>query len=192
MDTSKIIKDPGMFKDRYTFDEWWKATKLYIRFQKSLTDDQKILAVLSRMMEGSGRHWASNKLDALAVDNEDITWLGFSDDIATRFSIANKSVAAKARLEVLKQEKRTVDEFLDEFEELLKLSNLGKETGKYILEKNVNRRISEQVASDGKTYTDYAKEIRNKGRQMKGHALVIRGGGDGTMVSNLHRTHQRN
>jgi hypothetical protein len=175
-DLSKIVKDPGSFKDRATFDHWWAQMKLYIRFQKELDDTQKIIAVLSRMMEGPAQHWSTNRINRVTGDEvttENFTYSGFCTDIEARWSIANKPTGAKAQLEALWQDKKSIDEFLDIFDELLTISKLGEETGKYLLEKKVRHKISEQVDSAGKTYKEYKEEIQKKGRQMEGHNLVI-------------------
>jgi Zinc knuckle/Retrotransposon gag protein len=177
-DIAKIVKDPGQFLDRMVFDTWWLAMKLFIRFQEGLSGQQQVLAVISRMLEGPGKHWAKGKLEKIEENSD---WTIFVTNIETRFNIANKPATAKAKLEAFKQERKTIDEFLDKFEELLSVSKLGQETGKYFLEKNVNRKISELVDSGGSnlTFETYAAALRTKGRQLEGHAVIIRGAYNG-------------
>ena len=96
--------------------------------------------------------------------------------LSVRWAITHKKDTAKARIYAFKQEKKPIDEFLDEFEHLLELSQLGEETGKFLLEQNATRRITENTSSIDKTYPDYLAAIREKGRQFEGHAIVIRAG----------------
>ena len=180
-DMTRIIKDPGAFIKREDFDTWWRATRRWIASQDGLSDIQKILAVLSRMSEPPADNWAAKEEDKYQkfLDEgrtDEIIWGNFVADLEKRWAITHKTEAAKAKIYALKQERRSVDEFLDEFEHLLELSKLGDETGKFLLEQNATRRITEQVSSIDETYASYLEKVRAKGRQFEGHAIVIRAG----------------
>jgi len=44
-----IVPEPGWFNgDRKIFEDWWKAIKLYLRANKIIDADEKIIAVLGR------------------------------------------------------------------------------------------------------------------------------------------------
>ena len=181
VDMAKIIRDPGSFTKREDFDAWWRATKRWITAQDGLSDLQKILAVLSRMTGAPADNWAAkeeDKYQKFAEDQKDdeIIWKNFVDGIEKRWAITHKSDTAKARIYALKQGQKTVDEFLDEFEHLLELSKLGDETGKFLLEQNATRRITDLVSSTDKTFGEYLGEIQSKGHQFEGHVIVVRSG----------------
>src|SRR3954469_18837650 len=126
-------------------------------------------------------NWAAkeeDKYQKLIEDHKDdeIIWATFAHDIEACWAITHKADAAKACIYAFKQEKKPVDEFLDEFEHLLELSMLGEETSKFLLEQNATRRITEAVSSFDLGYKDYLKEVCKKGRQFEGHAIIIRTG----------------
>jgi len=44
-----IVPEPGWFnEDRKTFEDWWRAMKLYLRANKVTDANEKIIAVLGR------------------------------------------------------------------------------------------------------------------------------------------------
>jgi len=44
-----MVPEPGWFNgDRKTFEDWWRAMKLYLRANKVTDADEKIIAVLGR------------------------------------------------------------------------------------------------------------------------------------------------
>jgi len=44
-----MVPEPGWFnRDRKTFEDWWRAMKLYLRANKITDTDEKIIAVLGR------------------------------------------------------------------------------------------------------------------------------------------------
>src|SRR3954470_15379959 len=170
IDMSKVIKDPGSISKREDFDAWWRATKRWITVQDGLSDLQKILGVLSRMTGPLADNWAAkeeDKYQKLVEDHKDdeIIWATFAHDIEAHWVITHKADTVKACIYAFKQEKKPVDEFLDEFEHLLELSMLGEETGKFLLEQNTMRRITEVVSSFDLGYKDYLKEVRKKEQQ---------------------------
>lgn len=189
MSDAKVIADPGKFNgDRKAFDSWWKRVKVYLAYQKGLKADQKILAVLSRMIEGPGAHWASNEIERILnlesdADREKLNFLEFTQRITERFSNTGGTAQAKAKLHSLKQYGKPVDEFLDEFEETRTISGIGEESAIFLLECNMNKKISEIMYASNATiptvFAEYVTMVRTIGHNIEGHREAIRMNGGG-------------
>jgi len=172
IETHKLIPEPGSFKgDRKSFDNWWKRIKIYIAFNGGMTDKQKILAILSRMIEGPGGNWASARIDE--VEAEELTdFASFIDTLITRFSDVTTPTEAKAQIFKLKQDRKSIDEFLDEFDDLKNKGNIGDEAAKFLLEQAINRTTGNAIHSREKipsTYKEYFEAVRNIGRNIDSH-----------------------
>jgi len=54
-----MVLEPGWFNgDRKTFEDWWRAIKLYLRANKITDTDEKIIAVLGRFQGGTAGAFA--------------------------------------------------------------------------------------------------------------------------------------
>jgi len=49
-----MVPEPRWFnRDRKTFEDWWRAMKLYLRANKVTDANEKIIAVLGRFCKGT-------------------------------------------------------------------------------------------------------------------------------------------
>jgi len=149
----------------------------YIEAQPtSITEKQKILLVLTRLYDGPGDDWASEMGARLRRDDENLTWNYFDAEVEKRFKQVNKKEIAQNKILTFKQGGRRIDDFIDEFKVLKKYAVLEDETCAFLLHRNASSEITKYInRADYNTFDKYCEAVRDKGRQMEGHDMVVKG-----------------
>jgi len=91
-----MVPEPGWFnRDRKTFEDWWRAMKLYLRANKVTDADEKIITVLGRFQGGTARAFAQQKLDKLDGGDDTPSWDAFEAELQLVYSDKTKEANAE-------------------------------------------------------------------------------------------------
>jgi len=111
-----IVPEPGWFNgDRKTFEDWWRAMKLYLRVNKVTDTDKKIIAVLDRFRGGTAGAFAQQKLDKIDGGDNTPSWDAFEAELQLVYSNKTKKANAEWYTETFIQGKKHITDFLIEF-----------------------------------------------------------------------------
>jgi hypothetical protein len=112
-------------------------------------DTAKIVATISYMTEGLAATWANSFCDQAIGDGGSWgTWAQFRESLEDTFGDPNEPQTAQHRLETLKQNKKTTEEFFLEFDELAKKAGYKNGHDEYLvslLEKNLNQSLVDRI-----------------------------------------------
>jgi len=137
-----MVPEPGWFNgDRKTFEDWWRAMKLYLRANKITDADKKIIAVLGRFRGGTAGAFAQQKLDRLDEGDDTPSWDAFEAELQLVYSDKTKEADVEWRIETFTQGKKHIADFLIEFMALASKAQTNDQHAIFLLKKNVNREI---------------------------------------------------
>ena len=95
-----MVLEPGWFNgDRKTFEDQWKAIKLYLRANKVTDADKKIITVLGRFRGGTAGAFAQQKLDKLDEEDDTPSWDTFEAELQLVYSNKIKKADIEWRIE---------------------------------------------------------------------------------------------
>ena len=61
-----MVPDPGWFDgDRMKFEDWWRGIRLFLKSNRVIETDNRIMAILARLRGGVAGIYAQKKLDEL-------------------------------------------------------------------------------------------------------------------------------
>src|SRR5260370_397946 len=83
------------------------------------------LFVLSYMKGGSAGPWATQKINSILFDAQEVTWAGFVEELDEMFADLNCQATARRKLATLRQGDSSVEELIREFEIHGPISRLG-------------------------------------------------------------------
>jgi len=90
-----IVLDPEWFDGNQTkFEDWWKGMQLFLKSNKVMETDNRIITILACLRGGVAGIYAQKKLDKLDKEIGTQDWDDFVKEIKTTFS--NKTKAADA------------------------------------------------------------------------------------------------
>ena len=90
---------------------------MFATAQEPPNDSSKILLAISYMTEGDARQWADDYVQAaLAQGGNWGTWEGFLGELTTAYGDPLQGKTAQYKLQTLKQEKVTAEEFFRNFD----------------------------------------------------------------------------
>ena len=82
-----MVPEPGWFnRDRKTFEDQWRAMKLYFRANKVTDANEKIIAVLDRFQEGTAGAFAQQKLNKINRGDGTPSWNVFEAKLQLVYS----------------------------------------------------------------------------------------------------------
>ena len=99
--------------------------------------DDRITAILARLRGGVVGIYAQKKLDELDEELGTQDWDDFVKDIKTTFSNKTKSADAEWKIEIFKQRKRNMADFIIEFEVLAMKADTNELYAIFLLKKNI-------------------------------------------------------
>ena len=176
-----LLKEPSDFNgDKSEFKEWRRQLFAYIRDPRNRvqSDNERIDIAISYMRGTKVKGWVQNYSDDHFNDtNEtwDVSWKDFKDALNAAFLDKGRVQNAQERLEHLQQEKKTAEEFFNEFEILLHDTGYKKDDPYVIrlIEMNVNQKIIDQIYGSRtdriKKYDDYKNVIISIDNMWKHH-----------------------
>src|SRR5258706_6145781 len=83
------------------------------------------LFILSYMKGGSTGPWATQKINSILFDAQEVTWAGFIEELNEMFADLNHQATARRKLATLRQGDSSVEELIREFEIHRPISRLG-------------------------------------------------------------------
>ncbi|KIM60152.1 hypothetical protein SCLCIDRAFT_80970, partial [Scleroderma citrinum Foug A] len=161
----KIVVTPEAYNGSpQKFHEWWSKVKVWIATtHATATDEQKAVAVYSRLEGPCAGHFTQVCLNECMVAGAWPTWAALQAEIEAFFLPGNNKEWARSQLLHLHQGPRQrIDDFLAQFQALKLQSECPNEYAKDLLERAVSRKILEQVYMQGLDRTTEA--VRTVGR----------------------------
>src|SRR6266446_277598 len=98
---------------------------LSMRCSKFLDERSNALFILSYMKGGSAVPWATQKINSILFDAQEVTWAGFIEELDEMFADPNCQATARRKLATLHQGDSSVEELIREFEIHGPISGLG-------------------------------------------------------------------
>ena len=94
-----MVPDPGWCnRDKTKFEDWWKRICLFLKSNRVVAANERIIAVLAQLRGGIAGIYAQKKIDELEDTDDTQSWEEFVEEIKTAFS--DKSKAADAEWEI--------------------------------------------------------------------------------------------
>ena len=104
--SKNMVPDPGWFNgDRTKFEDWWRGIRLFLKSNRVMETDNRIMAILACLRGGVAGIYAQKKLDELDEELGTQDWEDFVKEIKTMFSDKSKAADAEWKIETFKQEK---------------------------------------------------------------------------------------
>ena len=64
--SKNMVPDPGWFNgDRTKFEDWWRGIRLFLKSNRVIETDNRIMAILARLRGGVAGIYTQKKLDEL-------------------------------------------------------------------------------------------------------------------------------
>src|SRR5258708_4091771 len=122
------ISTPSPFSGAQDNLDHFKAEcSLYLSMRRSKFPDKcsNALFILSYMKGGSAGPWATQKINSILFDAQEVMWAGFIEELDKMFADPNCQATARRKLATLCQGDSSVEELIQEFEIHGPISRLG-------------------------------------------------------------------
>src|SRR5258707_10761858 len=122
------VSTPSPFSGAQDNLDHFKAKcSLYLSMRHSKFPDKhsNALFVLSYMKGGSAGPWATQKINSILFDAQEVMWAGFVEELDKMFADLNRQATARRKLATLCQGDSSVEELIREFEIHRPISRLG-------------------------------------------------------------------
>src|SRR6266446_8281120 len=108
-------------------DHFKAECSLYLSMRHSEFPDERsnALFILSYMKGGSAGPWATQKINSILFDTQEVTWARFVEELDEMFADLNHQATARRKLTTLHQGDSSVEELIREFEIHGPISGLG-------------------------------------------------------------------
>src|SRR5258707_9226729 len=108
-------------------DRFKAECSLYLSMRCSKFPDERsnALFILSYMKGGSAGPWATQKINSILFDAQEVTWARFVEELDEMFADPNRQATARRKLATLRQGDSSVEELIQEFEIHGPISGLG-------------------------------------------------------------------
>ena len=141
-----MVLDPGWFNgDQSKFEDWWRGIRLFLKSNRVNGTNDRITAILAHLRGGVVGIYAQKKLDELDKDNNTQDWDDFVKEIKTMFSDKSKAADAEWKIEIFKQGKRNMADFIIEFKALAMKADTDELYAIFLLKKNVRHDIIKTI-----------------------------------------------
>src|SRR6266481_1379353 len=98
---------------------------LSMRHSEFLDKCSNTLFILSYMKGGSAGPWATQKINSILFDAQEVMWARFVEELDEMFADPNRQATARRKLATLRQGDSSVEELIQEFEIHGPISGLG-------------------------------------------------------------------
>src|SRR5258708_1471887 len=108
-------------------DRFKAECSLYLSMRRSKFPDKRsnALFILSYMKGGSAGPWATQKINSILFDAQEVTWARFIEELDEMFADLNCQATARRKLATLCQGDSSVEELIREFKIHRPISGLG-------------------------------------------------------------------
>jgi len=133
-----MVPDPGWFdSDQMKFEDWWRGIRLFLKSNRIMETNDRITAILAYLRGGVAGIYAQWKLDELDEELETQDWDDFMKELKMTFSNKTKAADAEWRIEIFKQGKKNIVDFIIKFEALAMKADTDELYTIFLLKKNV-------------------------------------------------------
>jgi len=133
-----MVPDPGWFDgDRTKFEDRWRGIRLFLKSNRVFETDDRITAILAHLRGDIVGIYTQKKLDKLDEELGTQDWDDFVKEIKMTFSDKSKAADAEWKIEMFKQEKQNIADFIIEFEALAMKAEIDELHVIFLLKKNV-------------------------------------------------------
>jgi len=115
--------------------------KLYLRANKVINTNEKIIAILERFHRGTARAFAQQKLNKIKQDDNTPSWDAFKAKLQLVYSNKTKEANAKWHIKTFTQNRKYIADFLIEFMALASKAQIDDQHAIFLLKKNINQEI---------------------------------------------------
>jgi len=141
-----MVPDPGWFDgDQTKFEDWWRGIRLFLKSNRVLETDDRITAILACLRGDVAGIYAQKKLDELDKELGTQDWEDFVKEIKTTFSNKSKAADAEWKIEIFKQGKKNMADFMIKFEALAMKANTDELHAIFLLKKNARQDIIKTI-----------------------------------------------
>jgi len=119
------------------FEDWWRGMRLFLKSNRVIETDNRIIAILACLKGGVVRIYAQKKFDELDKEIGTQDWDNFIRKIKMIFNNKIKIADAKWRIESFKQGKQNTIDFIIKFDILAMKSDIDELHTIFSLKKNV-------------------------------------------------------
>jgi hypothetical protein len=176
----KAVADPGYYDGtKSKFQDWWRNMQLWLSGYSDMSGTAKIVAVLSRLTTGDAVDWARAKKTEIIDSDVAFTWEAFKLDLVERFDDPTRKMQALTSIHNFRQEKISVQTYIDKFTILKSTSALGDAEALYLFKRGLHPSVSlaayssDRAIPDG--YNDFVKLIKDIGRNMENRRGLLEG-----------------
>ena len=137
-----MVPELGWFNgNRKTFKDWWRAIKLYLRVNKVIDTNEKIIAILGRFYGGTAGAFAQQKLNKIEQDDNTPSWDTFEVELQLVYSDKTKEADVEWHIEIFTQGRKHIADFLIKFMALASKAQIDDQHAIFLLKKNINQEI---------------------------------------------------
>ena len=133
-----MVPDPGWFNgDQMKFEDWWREIQLFLKSNRVTGTDNKITTILVCLRGDIASIYAQKKLDELDKETDTASWEDFVGELKTIFSDKSKTADAEWKIEMFRQSKKYIADFMIEFKSLAIKVEIGNLHTIFLLKKNI-------------------------------------------------------
>src|SRR5258707_8916750 len=143
----KVSTPPPFSGAQDDLDCFKAECSLYLSMRCSEFPDEcsNALFILSYMKGGSAGPWATQKINSILFDAQEVMWAGFVEELDKMFADPNHQATARRKLATLRQGDSSVEELIREFEIHGPISGLGDMGLVDHFEQTINPRLCESM-----------------------------------------------
>ena len=133
-----MVPDLGWFdRDRMKFEDWWRGMRLFLKSNRVMETDDRIIVILACLRGGVAGIYAQQKLDELDEELGTQDWDDFVKELKRTFSNKMKAADAEWRIKTFKQGKKNTADFIIKFKVLAMKADIDELHAIFLLKKNV-------------------------------------------------------
>ena len=141
-----MVLDPEWFdSDQTKFEDWQREIRLFLKSNRVVAADKRITAVLAQLRGDVAGIYAQKKIDELEYTNDTQSWKEFVKEIKTAFSNKSKAADTEWKIEIFKQGKKHIADFMIKFEALAMKVDTDNLHAIFLLKKNVQHNIIKTI-----------------------------------------------
>ena len=111
-----MVPEPGWFnRDRKTFEDWWRAMKLYLKANKITDTKEKIIAILDRFRGGTVGAFIQQKPNKIDKEDNTPSQDAFEAELQLVHSDKTKEANVEQHIKTFTQERKHIADFLIKF-----------------------------------------------------------------------------
>ena len=133
-----MVLDPGWFDSDWSkFEDWWRGIRLFLKSNRVIETNDRITAILACLRRDVVGIYAQQKLDELDKELGTWDWEDFVKELKTTFSDKTKVADTKWKIEIFKQGKKNMANFIIKFEALAMKADTDELHAIFLLKKNI-------------------------------------------------------